>query len=251
MLLAIMENSARAISLADRPQRAIRVTSVRTRREDPTSISSHPLADLGREALSNYILSRAGRSDRLSGGDRPRLEAPATSQNAPCDARQLVGERDRQHIVVQPPFGSLDPGFEPVALPALWPDQDDPGSLDEQHAQVAIAALGYLAKDRAVPRRDLPRDQPQPSGEVAALLERIPGADRSHHRTRDNRPDARHTHQPLATAILACECIDLARQALDPLIQATPVASQILYQVDHARRQHVAALGKDARQLSA
>ena len=48
MLLAIMENSARAISLADRPQRAIRVTSVRTRREDPTSISSHPLADLGR-----------------------------------------------------------------------------------------------------------------------------------------------------------------------------------------------------------
>jgi hypothetical protein len=47
-LLAIMDISARAISLAERPQRAIRVTSVRTRREDRTSISSHPLADLGR-----------------------------------------------------------------------------------------------------------------------------------------------------------------------------------------------------------
>ncbi len=48
MLLAIMENSARAISLADRPQRAIRVTSVRVRREDRTSILSYPVADLGR-----------------------------------------------------------------------------------------------------------------------------------------------------------------------------------------------------------
>ena len=48
VLLAIMDISARAISLADRPQRAIWVTSVRMRREDRTSISSHPLADLGR-----------------------------------------------------------------------------------------------------------------------------------------------------------------------------------------------------------
>ena len=39
--------SAQAISLADRPQRAIWVTSVRTRREDRSSISSDPLADLG------------------------------------------------------------------------------------------------------------------------------------------------------------------------------------------------------------
>src|SRR5260221_14641600 len=48
LLRTIMDISARAISLADRPQRAIRVTSVRKRREDRSSISSHPLADLGR-----------------------------------------------------------------------------------------------------------------------------------------------------------------------------------------------------------
>ena len=47
VLPAIMDISARAISLADRPQRAIWVTSVRTRREDRSSISFHPLADLG------------------------------------------------------------------------------------------------------------------------------------------------------------------------------------------------------------
>ena len=47
-LRAIMDISAPAISLAERPRGAIWVTSVRKRREDRTSISFHPLADLGR-----------------------------------------------------------------------------------------------------------------------------------------------------------------------------------------------------------
>src|ERR1700687_128609 len=47
LLRTNMDISAHAISLADRPRWAIRVTSVRTRREDRSSISSHSLADLG------------------------------------------------------------------------------------------------------------------------------------------------------------------------------------------------------------
>jgi hypothetical protein len=50
-----MDISARAISLTDRPQRAIWVTSVRTRSEDRTSISSHPLADLGWKLLIGLL----------------------------------------------------------------------------------------------------------------------------------------------------------------------------------------------------
>src|SRR5882757_8396551 len=46
-----MDISAHAFSLADRPQRAIRVTSVRMRREDRSSISTYPLADLGWKLL--------------------------------------------------------------------------------------------------------------------------------------------------------------------------------------------------------
>src|SRR5271169_3089713 len=46
-----MDISAHAFSLADRPRRAIRVTSVRMRREDRTSISTYPLADLGWKRL--------------------------------------------------------------------------------------------------------------------------------------------------------------------------------------------------------
>src|SRR5215472_16694006 len=215
-------------------------TSARRRREDRSSISSHPLADLGGQ--SGYVSvapSCADRSSRLGGrlNNLSRREATAMGENAPCDACQLVGKRDRQHVAVQPPLGRLDPGFEPVALPVLRPDQDDPGGLNEEGAQVAIAALRYLAKDCAVSRRELFGDKTQPGGEVAALGGRIPGPDRRHHRARDNRPDPRHAHQPLATDILARNCIDLARQAFDPLIQPTPVASQILDEVDQAHRQ--------------
>src|SRR6202035_2335706 len=46
-----MDISARATSLTDRPRRAIGVTSVRMRREDRSSISTYPLADLGWKLL--------------------------------------------------------------------------------------------------------------------------------------------------------------------------------------------------------
>src|SRR5450432_3497842 len=51
-----MDISARAFSLTDRPQRAIWVTSVRMRSEDRTSISSHPLADLGWKLSIGYVI---------------------------------------------------------------------------------------------------------------------------------------------------------------------------------------------------
>src|ERR1039457_6587399 len=57
LLRTIMDISARAFSLADRPQRAIRVTSVRMRREDRSSISSYPLADLGGERVWGYVIA--------------------------------------------------------------------------------------------------------------------------------------------------------------------------------------------------
>src|SRR6516164_5508248 len=83
------------------------------------------------------------------------LEDATASQHAPCDACELVGERDRKHVAVQPLLGRLDPTLKPMTLPALWLDQHHPGSLHEQNAQIAIAALGYLAENGAVASRDL------------------------------------------------------------------------------------------------
>src|SRR5262245_2609166 len=103
--------------------------------------------------------------------------------------------------MMQPLLGGFDPGFKPVALPALRPDQHHPGGLYEQDAQVTIAALRYLAEDGAVSGRDLPRHQPEPGGEIAALGEHFAIADRRHHGARDDWPDARHRHQTLARRV--------------------------------------------------
>ena len=98
-----------------------------------------------------------------------------------------------------------------MALPALGFDQHDPGRLHEQDAQVAIAALGYLAQDGAVPGRCLLGNEAESGAEVTSLREHFAAADRGHHRTGDDRADARHTHQPLAIGILARNSLDLAR----------------------------------------
>jgi hypothetical protein len=77
--------------------------------------------------------------------------------------------------------------------------------LYEQDAQVTIAALGYLAEDGAVSGRDLPRHQPEPGSEIAALGEHFAIADRRHHGARDDWPDSRHRHQTLARRVFLHE----------------------------------------------
>src|SRR5215469_7067682 len=190
----------------------------RAGKTDPPSLFILSQTSAGNPVASAWAASCAERSSRQGGrlGNHGRREAAAMGENAPSDACQLVGKRDRQYIAVQPPLGRLDPGFEPVALPVLRPDQDNPGGLNEQNAQVAIAALRYLAEDRAASRRELLGDQTQPSGEVAALGERISGTDGRYRRAGDDRPDARHAHQPLAASIPARKRLDLTRQRLDP-----------------------------------
>ena len=98
---------------------------------------------------------------------------------------QLIGERDCQHVMMQPLLGGFDPRLEPVALPTLRPDQHHPGRLHEQDPQITIAALRHFTEDGAVSGRDLPGHQSKPSGEVAALenTSSVPG--RTIHKVRD------------------------------------------------------------------
>src|SRR5262244_1600557 len=63
VLRAIMGISARAISLADRPQWAIRVTSVRMRREDRSSISFLILCGSAPRRPRHTMRLRANRND--------------------------------------------------------------------------------------------------------------------------------------------------------------------------------------------
>src|SRR5262245_19757016 len=135
-----MDISARAISLADRPHRAIWVTSVRMRREDRSSIS--------------FSSSRRPRQVRCSDDSRERLREPnlarlecsTMSQDAPSNASELVGECDSEDVVMQPLLGRFEPRLEPVSIPALRLDQYNPCGLNEQNPQVALAAFRYLAE---------------------------------------------------------------------------------------------------------
>src|SRR3954447_13840502 len=180
-----------------------------------------------------------------------QLEGASFSQHRPGDAGKLVGEGDREHVVVQPPLGGFDPGFEPVTFPVLYPDQYNPGRLHEQNAQVAIAAPGDFAEDRAVSRRDLLGHQSEPGAEVAAFGEYVSSADRGHHGARNDRPDARHRHQARTRLILTGQCFDLAGEVIDAPIQPAPVARQLLNDTQHAWRQGIGARRRDGGQFRA
>src|SRR5216683_261916 len=98
---------------------------------------SRPAVALGLRlapALPGCALTAPSTARGSSGSDAcivsPRqLEGASLSQHRPGDAGKLVGERDRQHVVVQPPLGGFDPGFEPVTFPVLYPDQHNPCRL--------------------------------------------------------------------------------------------------------------------------
>ena len=103
MLRAIMGISARAISLAVRPQRAVGVTSARMRREDRSSISFFILSQTSAgKAFSTIRVESRGLN--LAG-----LEGSPMSKNAPSDAGELVSERDGKDVVVQSLLRCFDP----------------------------------------------------------------------------------------------------------------------------------------------
>ena len=71
--------------------------------------------------------------------------------------------------------------------------------------------------------RSLLRRKPEPGAEVAAFGEHVTGADRGHHRARDDRADAGDRHQPLAVLILAGERFNFAGETFDAGIQVASV----------------------------
>jgi hypothetical protein len=176
VLRAIMDISARAISLPDRPQRGhlghqcshapgrpilhLVSSSRRPRRVrgvgyviDSSSLRTVPLFVPGGRsfvpacackriarkgpsrlavalalplapALPDHALTGPSTARGSSRSGRHRisldaLEGAPLVENRPRDAGELVGKRNRQHVVVQSFLGGLNPGFEAVALPLL------------------------------------------------------------------------------------------------------------------------------------
>src|SRR5215470_6389275 len=130
-------------------------------------------------------------------------------EDAPGDARELVGERDRQDVVVQALRCRRDPGLEAMALPSSGPEQHDACSLDEERAQVLIRSFGNLAEDGAIAGGDLLRHEAEPGAEVASLGEGVTGSDGGNRGAGYDGADAGHRHQPLTGRVLLSKQLDL------------------------------------------
>ena len=77
---------------------------------------------------------------------------------------------------------------------------------------MAVSALGDTAKDGAITRRHLLRHQAKPGRKITAFAKGSAIADRSHHRTGNERPDPWNRDQPLAAFVSARQGFDLIRQ---------------------------------------
>jgi hypothetical protein len=88
--------------------------------------------------------------------------------------------------------GANEPSPEAVLWPVRRSQQNDPGSLHEEHAQVTVAGLGYPSEDGSISGRHLLRDEAKPSRKISSFRECRAIADRRNDRARDDWADARY-----------------------------------------------------------
>jgi hypothetical protein len=98
-------------------------------------------------------------------------------QNTPGDARELVGQRRGQLVLVHALRCLLQPWAEAEFLPVMGAHQDDMRRLHEQGAQVSAATLRYAPQDRLAAGAELPWHKPNPGAEIASPVEGLARAD--------------------------------------------------------------------------
>ena len=137
---------------------------VEIRKYNRLAIESHPLAKRITliEGSSTDASIVASVRDQIEPGQSTMVMLDSNHTRDPGDAGEFVGERDRQHVAVQPLRCLLDPGPQTSHCCARPPYKNDVCGLHEQCSHVFVATFGDLAQDRAVPRRT-PASAPAPA----------------------------------------------------------------------------------------
>src|SRR5262245_32634694 len=120
------------------------------------------------------------------------VESSLVAQNAPCDAGELVGQRNGEFVSVQPLRRGLEPRTEAVSRPILWAHQEDLRGLDEERPQIFATALGNAAQNWPTARAVLSRNETEPGAKVATSFKSLSCTDRSDQSGRDQWPDTGH-----------------------------------------------------------
>lgn len=142
-------------------------------------------------------------------------------QHSPGDTRHLVGHGNRRDIHMRSLLQAACPGRywrRPVAQEM----QHRSGSVNEQFAQVSIAMLRDADKLGLATRRDMPRHETEPCGEITPFAKTASSADSGHERSRNCRADARDLHQRLHSCCIAASALARA------LISASMAAIRLL-----------------------
>jgi hypothetical protein len=111
-------------------------------------------------------------------------------QHGPGDSRKLVGERYRQHILVQSLRSRCEPPGQAKFAPAIWSEKKRASPLNEQGAEISIAPAADASQDGSIPGGDLLGYEAEPGGEVASLTECRAVADCGYHRAGNHWSDA-------------------------------------------------------------
>ena len=120
------------------------------------------------------------------------LVDPIAVQHRPCNTCNLVGQRGDRHVRVSPLADFKQPFLQWVIGMFILPYPDSPCSLDEQTAQITVAALADTHEPRGASGRYLPWDKSSPGGKISSSFELATIAHAGHDRCSQQRPDARN-----------------------------------------------------------
>ena len=140
------------------------------------------------------------------------------------------------------------PGARPRRGMDVALDDNAVGTNDQQASQGSFAHSGRCSETLLAPGRMLPGHQTKPGGKVACLAEGLGWGSQNSNGRSNQRPDARHRHQPPgdviflgATGDLRIELPDLCLQVRErrdqSLQRGNGIGRQVTFRVFHDRDQ--------------
>jgi len=147
------------------------------------------------------------------------LEVTLLGDDGPGDAGELVGQRDGGDVVASALLEGQRPGDEAVRPSALGAGQHRSGPVDEEHAQVGVAAFADASQAAGEAAGAFAGGDAEVAGEVAARREAMQVADEGEQRRGGQPSDAGHGAEPAHRGDLSGQEIELALHGLDALLE--------------------------------
>ena len=153
-------------------------------------LSGHLVVTLSQTPLARPALSLRPSEPLRGHGCRFGVKRFPALQHHPGDPRQLVGQGDDRDIPISPAHQLFRPSAE---RRGTLGDMGQRGArpVNQLFAQILVAALADPEQLRLAPGSELPRNQAQPCGEIATVVETFRSTDSGNERRCDNRAEAR------------------------------------------------------------